>query len=64
MDDIEIEIRHEACSTVSKIVKIEIMRKRIDDAPLQAGEIVGFACASSGSSCESKCSYKLLMDDY
>ncbi|HZK83106.1 MAG TPA: hypothetical protein VFC58_00210 [Desulfosporosinus sp.] len=58
------EVRHETCSTVSKIVKLKIMRKRIDDAPLQAEEIVGFTCASSGSSCESKCSYKLLMDDY
>jgi len=64
MEEIVVEVRHETCSTVSKIVKIKIMRKIIDDAPLQAGDILGFSCASSGSFCESKCSYKFLMDDY
>ena len=59
-----VEERQETCSTVSKIVKIKILRRRVDGAPLQEGEIVGFDCASSSSSCGSKCSYKLLMDDY
>jgi len=60
-----VEERQETCSTVSKIVKIKIFRRGIDDsATLQAGEIVGFDCASSSSSCESKCSFKLLMDDF
>lgn len=58
-----VEERHETCSSVSKLVKMKISRRRIVGAP-QAGEIVGFECASSSSSCESKCSYKLLMDDY
>lgn len=62
--DMVIEERQETCSAVSKLVKIKILRRRIYGAPLQGGEIVGFECASSSSSCESKCSYKLLMDDY
>ena len=64
MEEMVVEKRQETCSTVSKIVKIKILRRRIDSAPFQEGEIVGFDCASSSSSCESKCSYKLLMDDY
>ena len=59
-----VEERQETCSTVSKIVRIKIFRRRIESAPLQAGEIIGFDCASSSSSCESKCSFKLLMEDY
>ena len=64
MEEMVTEERQETCSTVSKIVKIKIMRRRIHGITLQGGEIVGFDCASSSASCESKCSYKLLMDDY
>jgi len=64
LEEMVIEERQETCSTVSKIVKIKIFRKRIHGAPLYGGEIVGFDCASSSSSCESRCTYKLLMDDY
>ena len=63
MQEIVVEERQESCSTVCKIVKVKIFRRRIVGA-LQAGEIVGFDCASLSPSCESKCSYKLLMDDY
>ena len=64
MEEIVIEERQESCSTVSKVVKIKILRRRIDGSQLQVGEIIGFECASVSSSCESKCSYKLLMEDY
>jgi len=59
-----IEERQETCSTVSKIVKIKILRRSIVGVSCQEGEIVGFDCASSSSACESKCSFKLLLDDY
>ena len=64
LEEMIIEERQETCSTVSKIVKIKIVRRRIHGVSLQGGEIVGFDCASSSTSCESRCSYKLLMDDY
>ena len=64
MEETVVEERHETCSTVCKMVKITIFRRRINAVLLQEGEIIGFDCASSSSSCESKCSYKLLMDDY
>lgn len=64
MEDTIVEERQETCSAVSKIVKIKILRRRIDGAQLQEGAIIGFDCASSSCSCESKCSYRLLMDDY
>ena len=64
MEETVVEERHETCSLVCKMVKIKIFRRRIDATQLQEGEIIGFDCASSSSSCESKCSYKLLMDDY
>jgi len=66
LEEIVIEERQEMCSTVSKIVKIKLLRRRVDSDifPLQEGEIAGFDCASSKSSCESKCSYKLLINDY
>jgi len=63
LEEIVVEERQETCSTVSKIVKVRILRRRIVGTP-QAGEIVGFDCASLSSSCEAKCSYKRLMDDY
>lgn len=62
LDEMVVEERQETCSTVSKIVKIKIFRRRVDSA--QEGEIVGFDCASSSSSCESKCTFKLLIDDF
>lgn len=62
--DLVVEERQESCPVVSKIVKVKIFRKRIDGSPQQDGEIVGFECGSKGSSCESKCSYRLLLDDF
>ena len=64
LEDTVVEERHETCSAVSKMVKIKILRRKVNATPRHGGEIVGFECASSSSSCESKCSYKLLMDDY
>jgi len=64
LDEVVVEERQETCSTVSKIVKLKIFRRRIDSSIRQEGEIVGFDCASSSSSCESKCTFKLLMDDF
>lgn len=58
-----VEERQEACSAVSKIVKITIIRRRVDGAPLQECEIVGFECGSSSSNCLSRCNYRLLMDN-
>jgi len=59
-----VEERQEICSIVSKIIKIKIFRRVIEGASLQEGEIVGFDCASSSSNCESRCHYRLLIDDY
>jgi hypothetical protein len=58
-----IEKRKELCSVVSKMVSLEIQRLK----PLVGqgeGEIVGFNCHNSTQQCESRCSYRLLLDDY
>lgn len=59
-----VEERQETCSIVSKIVRLKIFRRAIEGASIQEGEIVGYECSSSSSSCESKCHYRLLLDDY
>lgn len=59
-----VEERQEMCSVVSKIVRIKIFRRKVDDALQQDGEIIGFECASKVSNCEKKCSYMLILDDF
>ncbi|TGE31686.1 hypothetical protein E4K68_15850 [Desulfosporosinus sp. Sb-LF] len=59
-----VEERQESCSVVSKIVKIKLFRTRVEGVSQLEGELVGFECGSSSSTCVSKCHYRLLMDDY
>lgn len=59
-----IEDREETCSAASKLVKIKLTRlRRKGDSP-QTGEIVDFQCNSQSSNCESRCTYRMLMEDY
>lgn len=62
--ELRVEERQETCSTVSKLVRIKIFRQVIEGTSQQEGEIVGFECNSSSSTCESKCHYRLLLEDY
>ncbi|SHI12349.1 hypothetical protein [Desulfosporosinus lacus] len=61
---LKVEEREESCSIVSKIVKLKIYRRVIESTVLQEGEIVSYDCGSSSSNCETRCHYRLLMDDY
>ncbi|MDP4126930.1 MAG: hypothetical protein Q8912_08310 [Bacillota bacterium] len=63
MEERIIEERKEICSVVSKMVSLEIYRLK----PLEGqgeGEIVGFNCHNSTQQCESRCTYRLLLEDY
>jgi len=62
--ELNVEEREESCSIVSKIVKLKIYRRVIEGTVLQEGEIVGYDCGSSSSNCETRCHYRLLIDDY
>ena len=58
-----IEERKEVCSVVAKMVSLEIHRLK----PLVGqgeGEIVGFNCHNSTHQCESRCTYRFLLEDY
>jgi hypothetical protein len=58
-----VEERQEICSTVSKIVSIKIFRQRPKESK-EIGEIVGFLCQSNSSNCESRCTYKMMIEDF
>ena len=59
-----IEDREETCSIVSKLVKIRIIRNRVDSGAMNCeGEIVGFECGSSSTNCLSKCHYQMILED-
>ncbi|AFM41474.1 hypothetical protein Desaci_2531 [Desulfosporosinus acidiphilus SJ4] len=58
-----VEERQEICSTVSKIVSLKIFRQKPKEIT-EIGEIVGFQCESSSSNCESRCTYKMMMEDF
>ncbi|HBV88897.1 MAG TPA: hypothetical protein DEF42_20175 [Desulfosporosinus sp.] len=62
--ELNVEERQETCSIVSKIVRLKIYRKVIEGDSRQDGEIVGCDCNSTSSTCESRCHYRLLIDDY
>jgi len=59
-----VEERQESCSIVSKIVRLKIFRRVIEGDSRQAGEIIGYDCNSTSSTCEARCHYRLLIDDY
>jgi len=52
-----IEERRELCSVASKIVSLKIVRTK-------EGVIIGFDCASSSPTCESRCTYRMLIEDF
>jgi len=58
----QLEEREEMCSSASKLVKLKIYRYPSTDP--QAGEIADFQCNHSSDSCESRCTYRILMNDY
>ncbi|WP_042338429.1 hypothetical protein [Desulfosporosinus youngiae] len=62
--ELNVEERQETCSIVSKIVRLKIYRRAAEDGSSQAGEIVDYECNSSTSNCESRCHYRLLIDDF
>ena len=59
-----VEERKELCSVASKIVSIKIIRQKETQDVLEEGEIIGFECAESSPNCESKCTYKMLLEDF
>jgi hypothetical protein len=59
-----VEERTEVCSVASKIVSFKIIRRVRRQAPLEEGEVVGFDCASNSTTCKSKCTYQLLLEDF
>ena len=58
-----LEEREEVCSVASKLVKLTIYRYPSVD-PQDQGEIGDFHFNNSSESCESRCTYKMLMNDY
>jgi hypothetical protein len=58
-----IEERKEVCSVASKLVSLKIYRLPSLDQKGE-GEIVDFHCNQSSTSCESRCTYKLLLNDF
>ena len=59
----QIEERQELCSVASKLVSVKIYRlPPSKDNPL--GVIANFECNHSSSNCETRCTYKMLMNDF
>lgn len=56
------EKRRETCTVASKLVSIKIFRKPASDGG--EGEITGFECDSSSQTCEGRCLYRQLLEDY
>lgn len=61
--DYSIEERQEVCSVASKLVAIKIYRLPSADSQYE-GEIINFECNQSSINCETRCTYKLLLNDY
>ncbi len=59
----KLEEREEICSVASKLVILKIYRYPSAD-PNAEGEIADFHCNHSSDRCESRCTYKMLMNDY
>jgi len=59
-----VEDRKELCSVASKIVSVKIVRLKKTQDALEEGEIIRFDCAESSPTCESKCTYKMLLEDF
>lgn len=57
-----VEERREVCSVVSKLVSLKIFRRREEHSKAD-GEIIGFDCADSSPNCESRCTYRMLLED-
>jgi hypothetical protein len=63
VDSVEIvEEKKELCSIASKIVSVRIVRQIVK--PTEEGRITGFSCADSSSTCESRCTYKMILEDF
>jgi hypothetical protein len=59
----KVEQREEVCSVASKLVVIKLFRQIPEDSDAE-GDIVGFECNSSSQSCQSKCTYRMLLEDF
>lgn len=57
------EDRQEVCSVASKIVSVKILRQRPKGASFE-GEIIGFECNNGSPNCESRCTYRMLLEDF
>lgn len=58
-----VEERKEQCSIATKLVTIKLVRRKEENS-LAEGEIVGFQCDNDSSNCESRCTYKMLLEDF
>lgn len=58
-----LEKREEVCSVASKLVVLKIYRFPSSN-PNAAGEIADFQCNHSSTSCETRCTYRMLINDY
>lgn len=59
-----VEERKEQCSVASKIVSVKIVRRKTNQGYSGDGEIIGFDCSDISPNSESRCTYRMLMDDF
>lgn len=58
-----IEERQEVCSVASKLVTLKVTRVVCTDRQGE-GEIVDFHCNQTSSTCETRCTYRMLLNDF
>lgn len=56
------EEKSELCSVATKIVVVKITREK--RANSSEGIIIGFECNSQSTTCENRCTYRMLLDDF
>ncbi len=61
--DIITEEKTEQCTIASKRVKVSITRRKEADSSGD-GIVTDFHCDNSSDSCESRCTYKMLLNDF
>lgn len=62
MNEFETVHKKELCSVASKMVSVTIVRRKTNSS--SEGEIISFDCADSSPTCDSKCTYKMLLEDF
>lgn len=61
--DYKIEERQEVCSVASKLVTLKFTRAVSADQQGE-GEIVDFHCNQTSTTCETRCTYRMLLNDF